>query len=197
MIRATIAVIGVAAAIAMLYGLQKTQPGYADITRPVAVHGALGERLTARTFELTATKITLAERIALRSGTREQTFDTSGVWAVVEAQIAARHESINVSSVSWMGASGARYAMSQRAATAPGLLPAERLEPGLPRKVLMLFELPPEQVKDATILVSRTAFSPIDSELHIKANVPTPLFVRNIARIVRGTNAGEWQLEVR
>lgn len=197
MIRAMVSIAGVVAAIAILYGLQKTIPGYADITRPIPVRGTLDDRLTARTFELTATKITLAERVALRSGTREQTFDTSGVWAVVEATIAARHESVTISGVSWLGSGGVRYAMSQRVSTAPGLLPTERLEPGLPRKVLMLFELPQDQVKDATILVSRAPFAPIDSELHIKANVPTPLFVRNVARIVRGTNAGEWHLEVR
>lgn len=196
MIRVLGSIAGLVAAIAILYSLQQTMPGYADITRPIAVHGAIGDRLMARNFELTATKVTLAQRIVLRTGTREQVFETTGLWAVVEAQAAARHESVTVTAASWLGPSGSRYAMSQRFSTMPGLLPSERLEPGLPRKVLMLFELPESQAKDATILVSRTPFTPIDNELHIKANVPTPLFVRNIARITRGTTAGDWRLEV-
>jgi len=196
MIRVLGSVAGLVAAIAILYALQRTMPGYADITKPVTVHGAIGDRLMARNFELTATKITLAQRIVLRAGTKEQVFETTGLWAVVEAQAAARHESVTITAASWRGPNGSRYAMSQRFSTMPGLLPSERLEPGLPRKVLMLFELPESQVKDATILVSRTPFTPIDNELHIKANLPTPLFVRNVARIIRGTTAGEWRIEI-
>ncbi|HKU99840.1 MAG TPA: hypothetical protein VJR58_31380 [Vineibacter sp.] len=187
---------GLVLAVGILYALQQTKPGYADITKPIAVHGTIGDRLMARNFELTATKVTLAQRIVLRTGTKEQVFETTGLWAVVEAKAAARHESVTVIAASWRGPSGSRYAMSQRFSTMPGLLPSERLEPGLPRNVLMLFELPENQVKDATILVSRTPFAPIDNELHIKANVPIPLFVRNVARVTRGSTAGDWRLEI-
>ena len=50
----------------------------------------------------------------------------------------------------------------------PGMLPGQRLEPGLPRPVLMAFEIPESQVSGGTLLIARSAWSPLAEEARIE-----------------------------
>lgn len=156
----------------LLYGMQKTTPGYAEITGPIVVSGRVGEKLAARDFELTVTNVVFSKQIEVKTFGREKAYTTSGQWAVVEALAAARRETISVFAAAWLGRNGARYAMTERLSNAPGLLPAEVLEPGLPRKVLLVFEFPEDQGAGATMLVARNAYTPLDDELHIAIDAP-------------------------
>ncbi len=67
-------------------------------------------------------------------------------WLVVEA--AARRKTIDIADLGCVrGPSGLRFAMSTRIGSSLGLLGAERLEPGIPRPVLLIFELPEDQIE--------------------------------------------------
>ena len=86
------------------------------------------------------------------------TYTTSGVWVLLEAAAEASRESLTLTSAEWRGPSGVRYTLSQRFSTMPGMLPAERLEPGLPKPVLMAFEVPESELAGGTLLVAPSAF---------------------------------------
>lgn len=185
--------VGFALAALLLYGMQKTTPGYGEITGPIAVSGRVGEKLAARDFELTVTNVVFSKQIKVEAFGREEAYTTAGRWAVVEALAAARRETISVFAAAWLGRNGARYAMTERLSNAPGLLPAEVLEPGLPRKVLLVFEFPQDQGAGATMLVARNAYTPLDDELRVTIDAPQDE-VHEAVRIER-TDPG-WKMEV-
>lgn len=192
MMAAAMRVLGFLAAVAILYGLQQTMPGYGEITRPIAVEGPIGERLVARDFALTVKKVSLAREIVVEAFGKERSYSTSGIWAVAEAVAEARQESVTVMAAEWLAPNGARYAMTERLSSVPGLLQDNRLEPGLPRKVLFVFEVPRDQAKGATLLVSRNAYIPLDSELNVSIDPGQTPAVVNTSRIA-GT-ADDWQV---
>lgn len=196
MIRKLASALALGLAILVLYGLQKTMPTYGDITSPVALSGRTGEKLSARDFELTVKTIRLARQVKLRSFGKDRIYDTSGVWALVEVDAAARNETVTLTSAAWLAPNGARYKASERfSASAPGLLASQRLEPGLPARALVVFEFPESQVHGGRILVARTPFQPLDSELRITADLPADPVIHPAITLARGRSLGDWSLE--
>jgi hypothetical protein len=181
---------------AALYGLQRTTPGYGDITSPIPVTGELGKRVDASAFAIGIAKVHLARTITTKSVGRSQTFTTSGVWVLLEAAAEARSESVTLMSAQWLGPNGVRYALSQRFSTVPGMLPSQRLEPGLPRPVLMAFEVPESQVSGGTLLVARSAWTPLEQEARIEMKGVKPDDIRPALVLARSEGAVPWTLNV-
>jgi hypothetical protein len=193
MIRKLATVLGLGLAILALYGLQKTRPGYGEITSPIAVSGKAGEKLSARNFELKVTNIHFARQIKLTAFGRDRFYSTSGIWALVEAEAAARNETVALTSAAWRGPNGVRYVASERLSSAPDLK-SQRLEPGLPARALMIFEFPESEMQGGEILVAIAPFLPLDSEMHIAAGPATPPVIHPVATLVRGRSLTEWSL---
>jgi len=188
------ALVAVAITAAVLYGLQRTTPGYGEITSPIAVTGKLGERIAASAFAIGIVKVHLARTVTTKSVGRTQTFTSSGVWVLVEGAAEARSESLTLTSAQWLGPNGVRYALSQRFSTVPGILPSERLEPGLARPVLMAFEIPEGQVSGGTLLIARTAWSSLEEEVRIEMTAVRPDDIRPALVLARGEGAVPWTL---
>lgn len=186
--------VAVAIAAAALYGLQHTTPGYGEITSPIAVAGKLGKRVAASAFAIGIVKVHLARTVTTKSVGRTQTFTSSGVWVLVEGAAEARSESLTLMSAQWLGPNGVRYALSQRFSTVPGILPSERLEPGLPRPVLMAFEIPESQVSGGTLLIARTAWTSLEEEVRIEMTGVRPDDIRPALVLARSEGAAPWTL---
>ena len=159
---------GVVLAAAVLYGIHRTTPGYGDITSPRPVVGTLGHRLEARAFAIDIAKVQLSRTVATKGAVRDGSFTTTGVWVLVEGTAEALSESLTLLSAEWLGSNGVRYAMTQRLSSQPGMLPGQRLEPGLPTPVLMAFEIPEGQVAGGTLLVARSAWAPLAEQARIE-----------------------------
>jgi hypothetical protein len=194
MIRKLVTVFGLIFAVALLYGVQKTMPTYGNITSPIAVSGKAGEKLSARNFDVTVKSIRLAREIKLNRFGRDRLYSTSGVWALVEVEAAARDETVTLTSAAWLGHDGARYNASERLSGAPGALAEQRLEPGLPQRALLIFEFPESEIRDGTILVARTPFQPLDSELNIAADLPVKPIIAPTITLTRGRTLDDWSL---
>ena len=124
--------VAVAITAAALYGMQHTTPGYGEITSPIAVAGKRGKRVAANAFTIGVANVHLARTVTTKRVGRTQTFTSSGVWVLVEgAAKTVRKPHPDVRPVA--RSNGVRYALSQRLSSVPGILPSERLEPGLPR----------------------------------------------------------------
>lgn len=159
---------GVTLAAVVLYAMQHTTPGYGEITSPRAVAGKLGHRLEAHGFAIDIAKVQLARTIITKGASRDSTFTTSGIWVLVEGTAEALNESLTLLSAEWLGPDAVRYAMSQRLSSLPGVLPGQRLEPGLPMPVLMAFEIPESQVAGGTLLIARSAWAPLAEQARIE-----------------------------
>lgn len=167
MIRLAARLAGIVIAAALLFAMQRTTPGYTEITGPIPVSGAMGETIATRSFAFRAEKLILAERIRWRAYGRDVERDSSGLWAVVIAEMEGRPASVTVSGALWQGASGRRFSPSERLSNVPRLLGANRSEPGLPQRGFLIFEIPREEANDATLLVSLTRWPRLDSEIRM------------------------------
>ncbi|MDQ8730256.1 hypothetical protein [Bradyrhizobium sp. LHD-71] len=160
--------IAIAAAAGLLLAMQRSTPGYAELTGPIPEAGRIGDLIETRRFDVTLETVRFARRLRFTRYGRTHERDTTGVWAVVTARLAARDESVTVNGATWRGPTGLRYIASSRAENAPGALLGRRFEPGLPpQRGLMIFEIPADQIADATLLVSETNWPRLDSEAHI------------------------------
>jgi hypothetical protein len=154
-------------AVALCYGMQTSTPHYARLTGLIPVRGGIGETIEARSFSLKVAKIGFAHTLKLNAFGKEKVLTTGGLWAIVTAELAARDASTSVWGGIWQGPAGVRYRTSERLGVAPGAPPFS-LEPGLPRKVRFVFEIPADQAANATLLVASARFSALDSEAQIK-----------------------------
>lgn len=186
--------VAVAITAAALYGMQHTTPGYGEITSPIAVAGKQGKRVATNAFTIGVANVHLARTVTTKRIGRTQTFTTSGVWVLVEGAAEARSESLTLMSAQWLGPNGVRYALSQRLSSVPGILPSERLEPGLPRPVLMAFEIPEGQVSGGTLLIARTAWSSLEEEVRIEMTDVRPDNIKPALVLARSEGAVPWTL---
>lgn len=187
---------GVALAAVVLYGMQRTTPGYGDITAPRPVAGKLGHRLEGRTFAIDIGKVQVARTVVTKGAARDGTFTTSGVWVLVEGTAEALNESLTLQSAEWLGPNGVRYAMSQRLSSLPGMLPGQRLEPGLPTPVLMAFEIPESQVAGGTLLIARSAWAPLSEQARIEMTGVKPGDIHASLMFARAQGRTPWTLSV-
>lgn len=163
----------------LLVGMQRYTPGYAEITGPIPLKGALGETLAGRGFTVRADKVLLAEKLRFKAYGREVERDTGGVFALVIARLEAQPVSVNVGSAIWRSEQRARFVASPRMQGAPRLLGTDRLEPGLPQRGIFIFEVPREAVAGATLLVAASRWPRLDTQAEITLPValgtPAPL----------------------
>lgn len=184
-------------AVAALYAMRNSTPGYGDITAPIAIRGAVGERLESRDFAFGAANVHLARQVRVESFGRVKEYSTSGVWLIIEGAAIAKTETMTLTSAEWLANNGLRYELSQRFSTVPGYLQTERLEPGLPKPVLLAFELPEAAVAKGTLLVARSLVMPLAEELWIALGDKQPADIKPSVTIARGSSATPWTLAVR
>ena len=180
-------------AAAILYGMQRTMPYYGEITSPIVIEGKAGERVDADDFAVAVVNVHLARKIESENFGQQRHYSTSGVWMVVEGAAEAKSESLTIMSAAWIAPNGVRYELSKRVSM-PGMLPDERLEPGLPKPVLMAFEVPENQALDGTVVIARAAWMPLDDEVRIPL-AGKPDEIRTVIRVGRGSGGMPWTLE--
>lgn len=183
--------------VAVLYGMQRTTPLYSEITSPIPVHAKLGSPARTDDFVVGVVRAHLARTIEARGSLgADHTYTTSGVWVVVEGAAQASHESLTLGSVAWLGPNGARYGVSWRLSTLPGTLGLEQLHPGVPRPFFVVFEVPESQVSGATLLVARSALTPLAQEAWVEMTGVDARDIKATIRIGRGNQVVPWTLEV-
>ncbi|KQW61596.1 MULTISPECIES: hypothetical protein [unclassified Ensifer] len=188
----TILLLGLGALV--LYAMQHNTPGYGDITSPIAIRGKAGERVESHAFAYGAANVHLARALKTESFGRVRDYSSSGVWLVIEGAAVAKKESLTLLSAGWLSPSGIRYALSQRFSTMRGYLPTERLEPGLPKPVLVAFELPETAISGGRLLIARSGLTPLGEELWIALDQKAPLEIKPSITLARGSGSMPWTL---
>lgn len=149
------------------YGFQQTKPQYSELTAPIPVTGVSRSPVVGRTFSAKVERVTLASGISRMRLGKETRLTTSGIWVVVEATLAARASTTVVAEAMLKGPTGLAFRQSQRVGHGPLTAP-HRLDPGLPRRALFVFEVPRDQIHGTTLMISESRFSPLDSQLRIE-----------------------------
>ena len=166
MMRKSANIILLLVAVAFCYGLQTSKPRYGDLIGPIPARGKLGDTVIGRAFEVHAEKVEFARKLKVDQFGQQKVLTTGGVWAVVTVEFAARSGSTTIGVASWQGPTGLTYDQTERLSFMNGLLPVA-IDPGLPRKARLIFEVRPDEVSDATLLVSETLVAALDSQAEI------------------------------
>ena len=167
MIRRIANLLIVCLAVAICYGLQTTKPHYAELTGPIPVRAGMADIAEARTFAIRIDKITFARAIVADQFGQQKRLTTSGIWAVVSADLSAGSRPAQIGEAVWRGSTGLKYRLTERLSFHSGL-PPYVVGPGLPKNGLFVFEIPPGEVRGATLLVSSTRFPRLDSRVEIQ-----------------------------
>ncbi|MDX0712901.1 hypothetical protein GOD67_09065 [Sinorhizobium medicae] len=182
-------------ALTALYGMQHSTPSYSEILSPVAVPAAQGKPARTGRFVFAVAKVHSARELVVPSLGERRTYTTSGKWLVIEAAAKAQEQSVSLTSAEWRGPSGLRFAMSGRIGGSIGLLGSERLEPGIPRPVLLVFELPEDQIESGTLLVAETTVAPLAEQVEIAMHAVLPENRHESITLARGGRIMPWMLE--
>ncbi|MQX48772.1 hypothetical protein CN166_20780 [Sinorhizobium medicae] len=182
-------------ALTALYGMQHSTPSYSEVLSPVAVPAAQGKLARTGRFVFAVAKVHSARELVVPSLGEPRTYTTSGKWLVIEAAAKAQEQSVSLTSAEWRGPSGLRFAMSGRIGGSIGLLGSERLEPGIPRPVLLVFELPEDQIESGTLLVAETTVAPLAEQVEIAMHAVLPENRHESITLARGGRIMPWMLE--
>lgn len=155
------------AATLLLYGLQRSGPGYAEITAALPSHGAAKQVLVTGDFEATVIGSKAARRLRHKNFGQTQVLTTSGVWVVVGVKAKALKESMTLTAAHWQGSNGAAYFASDRVSSHPALLSQKTLQPGLDGQGIIIFEIPESELQGATLTISRTPFAALEPDVEV------------------------------
>ncbi|MBA8820096.1 hypothetical protein BRY73_22640 [Ochrobactrum sp. P6BS-III] len=194
--RILLTIIAVVVTVGALYAMQHSTPYYSDIVSMVKVKGEQGKPLSTAKFTIGVADSYIADQLVTSSFGTDRNYTSSGKWLVLEAAARADKESINLMSALWQGPSGAQYSMSQRITNAWGLLGSERLEPGIPRPVLLIFELPEREINGGSLLVAESLITPLAQQAEIRINPLDASHTHPAILIKRGGRIQPWALEV-
>jgi hypothetical protein len=153
------------AAIPLLAAMRFTTPSYAELTGPLDRTGDVGEPAEGRDFGARIAEARFARRIRAKLFSKPTERDSGGVWAVVPAQLWATKETVTVMGAVWQGPTGRRYALSRRVESAKPIVTGETLQPGLPRRGVLVFEIPADEATGGRLLLSVSTDPRLDSRL--------------------------------
>lgn len=167
MIQAVRLVIAALIAAAVLYGLQHTRPLYSQITSPIVVSGAMKEKVDASAFSLSLDSVRVTRTLSAETFGTTKPYTTSGVWVVAEGRADAKLETLGLTSGEWLSRAGIRYALTDRIPASIDMMPGDVIQPGLPRRILLIFEVPENAVVGGSVVVARTKLYPLDNEVRV------------------------------
>ncbi|PBB22273.1 MULTISPECIES: hypothetical protein [unclassified Mesorhizobium] len=162
-----------ASTVALSYGMQVSKPHYADLTAPIPVDGAMRDTVRARSFDVRLDKVVFARALKTDQFGQERSLTTSGLWAVVSTNLTATAASTTVAEGTWQGPTGLRYHQTERLGYRQDM-PPHGVDPGLEKRGLFVFEIPPDQIRGASLLIAARQFAPLDAQARISLDgVPT------------------------
>lgn len=152
--------------VALSYGMQLSKPHYADLTAPIPVDGAMHDTIHARSFDVRLDKLVFARQLKTNQFGQEKLLTTSGLWAVVSTNLTATVASTTVADGTWQGPTGLRYHQTERLGYRQDM-PPHGVDPGLEKRGLFVFEIPSDQIRGASLLISARQFGPLDAQARI------------------------------
>lgn len=158
-------------AAAVLYAMQRTRPLYSDITSPIVTSGGMNERLETSAFAFSLDSVRVARALNVETFGASKPYTSSGVWIVAQGEAEATFETLALASGEWQSREGIRYILTDRLPPTIGMMSGDVYQPGLPRRVLLVFEAPQEAVAGGSVVVTRTKLLPLDDELRVETNV--------------------------
>lgn len=186
------ALIGLVFAVVAIWAKAHTPDDYDHRYAPLASSGQVGSPVSAGGFEVKVENVSAARSVA--SG-RGEIVHPDGVFVIVTASARSLRKPLSLSTALLRTRDGREFRESVKGVTTPvgGTLDGVTLGPGLWRRGVFVFELPPTRLAGSTLLVSdRPAnekdppqgFPPFGFELTAQANISLGLDDTRARRLV-------------
>lgn len=179
-------------AAAVLYGMQHSRPFYSDITSPVAISGEMKERVAASSFALTLDTVRVARELQIETFGKSKPYSTSGVWVIVVGKAEALRETLALTAAEWLGTEGLHYDLTDRIPATIEMLPGNSFQPGIPRRALIVFEMPEDAVEAGTVVVAPSKLSPLGDEIRISTANAGDVAIEPSITIRRNDEGPRW-----
>jgi hypothetical protein len=130
--------------------------------------GAMGEPVSARTFEVTVLSVRTAAEVGRAA---DAALDTDGVWVLVRVRAMADQESLWIGYAAVRDSRGRTWTATDRV-DQPLVDSAYRLDPRIPVEADIVFEVPRDAATDLTIRVARPR---LEHRMEAMAEIPLPV----------------------
>lgn len=141
----------VVATVAAGYGITKQMPDTDTRERPFLRHGAVGQTVDARTFEVTVEEV----RVAAVLGSGKARFATQGVWVIVRVRLAAVTKETSIRYAALYDSAGRSYLATDQ--VTQSVLEGRQLQPGIPIRFDVAFEVPSSSLDGLSVRFAEKA----------------------------------------
>lgn len=160
-------VVAIVSAFFLLWLMRTSLPSYDELTGPLPFTATPQAAAATDNLRIELGKPLLSKAVRYKAFGRAYERTTDGVWLIIPVEVQAMRESTQVRGAVWQALDGRRYAASQRVEDATGNLAGKNIQPGLPRRNLLVFELPEDAAHDGVLLLSEQAFPRLAAELRL------------------------------
>lgn len=152
--RRALLVVICAALLVALIAANRLIPDYDRTMRPISSTGAIGRQVHTNAFDIKVDRVTVGRSLAEKDGLDEAE-RTSGLFVLVWADLTGVDKPVTLDTAYLRTADGHRYDATD--AMEFGALDEAGSEPGLTRYGAIAFELPPDRLAGARLIVGQEA----------------------------------------
>lgn len=140
-----------AALLVALVAANRLIPDYDRMMRPISTAGTIGREVRTNAFDLKVDRVTAGRSLAEKNGVSDDRERTSGLFVLVWAELTGTDKPVRLGTAYLRTADGHRYDTTD--AMGFGSLDEAGSEPGLTRYGAIGFELPPDRLAGARLVV--------------------------------------------
>lgn len=133
----------------------RSAPTYEQQLGNIATSGRIGELIDTRGFKLRVERVYAAKRVVAASAFEPKPFATKGIWVVIVATLIGDWKATPYSNTRLTTPDGRIYHPTRRLLGADLLTEDGATEPGIPRRGVILFEVPPDALEGSVLHVAR------------------------------------------
>ncbi|MBM7785185.1 DUF4352 domain-containing protein [Tenggerimyces flavus] len=154
--------LGLLLLVAVLF-VTRTAPTYEQQLGNIATSGRIGDLIDTRGFKLRVERVHTAKRVVSSSALRTEPFATKGIWVVIAATLIGDWKATSYSNTRLTTPDGRIYHPTRRLGL--DLLTEDgSTEPGIPRRGVILFEIPPDALEGSVLQVAKGTDSRLGPE---------------------------------
>lgn len=146
--------LGLLLLVAVLF-VTRTAPTYEQQMGNIATSGRIGELIDTRGFKLRVERVRVTKQVKLASLLDPEPFTTKGIWVVIVATLIGDRKGTPYSNTRLVTPDGRIYHTSRRLLSVDLLTEDSSTEPGIPRRGVILFEIPPDALEGSVLHVAK------------------------------------------
>lgn len=146
--------LGLLLLVAVLF-VTRTAPTYEQQMGNIATSGRIGELIDTRGFKLRVERVQVTKQVELDSLLDPEPLTTKGIWVVIVATLIGDWKGTPYSNTRLVTPDGRIYHTSRRLPSFDLLTEDSSTEPGIPRRGVIVFEVPTDALEGSVLHVAK------------------------------------------